>query len=309
MKKSKIDTNSYIYDLNKTMSLNLELIDNILPTIHFKNINERKKIKEKLFSINNLVKKRINILKNKKDIQSKMLINSQIIEEEKRRKDENLALYEEKVEDIKNNINKKNILIKRFQKKYNDVEIYIRRECLNFPKWKKLFSEYEIITFLIENENLIRLKNELYKDIKNYDSYLNVLIKENIELKKRDECIFEENKLNNEGNDNINNNRYNELINEYNSKIKFLLNNISKLKNKLKIITYKYNKNINTNKNASLLSVEFIQNNYNPNLNDSIDEKNLNISNLTNTMYGTNISKISKKGNFWDISAISKLDI
>jgi hypothetical protein len=217
-----------------------------------------------------------------------------------------LALYEEKIEDIKSNINKKNILIKRFQKKYNDVEIYIRRECLTIPKWKKLFSEYEIITFLIENENLIRLKNELYKDIKNYDSYLNVLIKENIELKKRDECVlsFEENKLNNENN----NNRYNDLINEYNSKIKFLLNNISKLKNKLKIITYKYN-NKNTNKNVSFLGVEFNQNNYNANLNDSIDEKNLNISNLTNTMYGTNISKISKKGNFWDISAISKLDI
>ena len=103
------------------MSLNLELIDNILPTIHFKNIEERKKIKEKLLNINILVKKRINLLKSKKEIQSKILVDNQIIEEEKRRKDENLSLYEDKIEDIKDNIDKKIIFIKRFQKKYNDI--------------------------------------------------------------------------------------------------------------------------------------------------------------------------------------------
>ena len=285
------------------MSLNLELIDNILPTIHFKNIEERKKIKEKLLNINILVKKRINLLKSKKEIQSKILVDNQIIEEEKRRKDENLSLYEDKIEEIKNNIDKKIIFIKRFQKKYNDIEIYIRRECLVFPRWKKIFSEYEIITFLIENENLIRLKNELYKDIKNYDSYLKHLIKENIELKKRDECVysFEENKFGNEDN-----NKYNELINEYNSKYKFLLNNVNKIKNKFKNITYKYNNLSNyfqiKNNESNLVS--------NNNINDTIDEKNLNITNITNTIYGANISKISKKDQFWDISAISKnLDI
>ena len=285
------------------MSLNLELIDNILPTIHFKNIEERKKIKEKLLNINILVKKRINLLKSKKEIQSKILVDNQIFEEEKRRKDENLSLYEDKIEDIKDNIDKKIIFIKRFQKKYNDIEVYIRRECLSFPRWKKLFSEYEIITFLIENENLIRLKNELYKDIKNYDSYLKLLIKENIELKKRDECIysFDENKFDNEDN-----NKYNELINEYNSKNKFLLNNINKIKNKFKAISYKYNNISNyfifKNNESNLIS--------NNNINDTIDEKNLNITNITNTIYGANISKISKKDQFWDISAISKnLDI
>jgi hypothetical protein len=285
------------------MSLNLELIDNILPTVHFKNIEERKKIKEKLHNINILVKKRINLLKSKKDLQSKILVDNQIIEEEKRRKDENLSLYEDKIEEIKNNIDKKIIFIKRFQKKYNDIEIYIRRECLVFPRWKKIFSEYEIITFLIENENLIRLKNELYKDIKNYDSYLKHLIKENIELKKRDECVysFEENKFGNEDN-----NKYNELINEYNSKYKFLLNNVNKIKNKFKNITYKYNNISNyfqiKNNESNLVS--------NNNINDTIEEKNLNITNITNTIYGSNISKISKKEQIWDISAISKnLDI
>ena len=285
------------------MSLNLELIDNILPTIHFKNIEERKKIKEKLLNINILVKKRINLLKSKKEIQSKILVDNQIIEEEKRRKDENLSLYEDKIEDIKDNIDKKIIFIKRFQKKYNDIEVYIRRECLSFPRWKKLFSEYEIITFLIENENLIRLKNELYKDIKNYDSYLKLLIKENIELKKRDECIysFDENK-----NDNEDNNKYNELINEYNSKNKFLLNNINKIKNKLKAISYKYN-NIS---NYFIFKNNESNLNSNNNINDTIDEKNLNITNITNTINGANISKISKKDQIWDISEISKnLDI
>jgi len=285
------------------MSLNLDLIDNILPTVHFKNIEERKKIKEKLHTINILVKKRINLLKSKKELQSKILVDNQIIEEEKRRKDENLSIYDNKIEEIKNNIDKKIIFIKRFQKKYNDIEIYIRRECLAFPRWKKIFSEYEIITFLIENENLIRLKNELYKDVKNYDSYLKHLIKENIELKKRDECVysFEENKFGNEDN-----NKYNELINEYNSKYKFLLNDINKIKNKLKIITYKYNDISNyfqlKNNESNLAS--------NNNINDTIEEKNLNITNTTNTIYGTNISKISKKEQIWDISAISKnLDI
>ena len=285
------------------MSLNLELIDNILPTIHFKNIEERKKIKEKLLNINILVKKRINLLKSKKEIQSKILVDNQIFEEEKRRKDENLSLYEDKIEDIKDNIDKKIIFIKRFQKKYNDIEVYIRRECLSFPRWKKLFSEYEIITFLIENENLIRLKNELYKDIKNYDSYLKLLIKENIELKKRDECIysFDENK-----NDNEDNNKYNELINEYNSKNKFLLNNINKIKNKLKAVSYKYN-NIS---NYFIFKNNESNLNSNNNINDTIDEKNLNITNITNTIYGANISKISKKEQIWDISEISKnLDI
>ena len=285
------------------MSLNLELIDNILPTIHFKNIEERKKIKEKLLNINILVKKRINLLKSKKEIQSKILVDNQIFEEEKRRKDENLSLYEDKIEDIKDNIDKKIIFIKRFQKKYNDIEVYIRRECLSFPRWKKLFSEYEIITFLIENENLIRLKNELYKDIKNYDSYLKLLIKENIELKKRDECIysFDENK-----NDNEDNNKYNELINEYNSKNKFLLNNINKIKNKLKAVSYKYN-NIS---NYFIFKNNESNLNSNNNINDTIDEKNLNITNITNTIYGANISKISKKDQIWDISEISKnLDI
>ena len=45
--------------------------------------------------------------------------------------------------------------------KFNEIQIYIRRESQSFPKYKRIYGNFSIDNFILENENMLRLKEKL----------------------------------------------------------------------------------------------------------------------------------------------------
>jgi len=227
------------------MQINIKIILDATQILKMKQENKnliakRIEIIHKLFDNFQLMRKKI------ENIKSKNLVNNQIYEEVKRRLNENKKFYDEKISDINSMIKKKVIILKKVQKKFLEIQIYIRRESQNYYGFRKQFSNFSITPFILENEYLNKYKtklNESFEEKINCMKTLNIPIKEikNKNKKKQEEkdninIII----INEEGND-INNN---DLISFENSNDK--LNKY--LTNKQEEIKFYENKKINLNK-------------------------------------------------------------
>ena len=196
------------------MQINIKIILDATQILKMKQENKnliakRIEIIHKLFDNFQLMRKKI------ENIKSKNLVNNQIYEEVKRRINENKKFYDEKIEDINSLVKKKVIILKKVQKKFLEIQIYIRRESQNYYGFRKQFSNFSITPFILENEYLNKYKsklNESFEEKINRMKTLNVPIKE-IKTKNK-------NKKNNEEKNNINIIIINENGNEY-------LNNIN----------------------------------------------------------------------------------
>ena len=227
------------------MQINIKIILDATQILKMKQENKnliakRIEIIHKLFDNFQLMRKKI------ENIKSKNLVNNQIYEEVKRRLNENKKFYDEKISDINSMIKKKVIILKKVQKKFLEIQIYIRRESQNYYGFRKQFSNFSITPFILENEYLNKYKtklNESFEEKINCMKTLNIPIKEikNKNKKKQEEkdninIII----INEEGND-INKN---DLISFENSNDK--LNKY--LTNKQEEIKFYENKKINLNK-------------------------------------------------------------
>jgi hypothetical protein len=150
-------------------------------------------------------------------LNGKILINKQIIEETKRRNDENFLYYRDQIEEFSENVNKKTSLVKQFQKKFSEVEIFIQRECKN-PEHNEKYNHWKhftIVPFMNKNETLLKKK-----------SYLEMIV--NKKLNETKNILDENKKLKKEKN--IANNKYQKLTNHYDNKIKYYEHNIEIIK-------------------------------------------------------------------------------
>ena len=198
-----------MYDLDNTIMINFDLIKQVLLIVQFNNNN----IKKKVNKIINLYYQRKEIKNKKNEIKGKILVHNQILEENKRRNEESLELYSREYKDLYNAIEKKVLIIKKFQKRYDEVEEYIQNQSKFLPKYK-MFRDLEILPFIIENENLVLIKIDLIEDIENLKLIISSALKENINLKKINYL------LNNNENE-IKNNKYDELIEIYKCKCNY----------------------------------------------------------------------------------------
>ena len=138
---------------------------------------------EKIIYYFNLKKKfRLNI----NEISGKTLINKQIIEEIRRRNEDNYLYYKDQIVDYSDNVNKKSSLIKQIQKKFNEVEIFIQRECKNPQNINKFghWSSFSIINFMNKNESLIKRKTYLDSIKEQQNKKIKMILNENKALKK-----------------------------------------------------------------------------------------------------------------------------
>ena len=159
MKNRTIHTELYSSDLKHTLSLTFQMIKTLLKG------KENKALLEKVTKIEATQNKKEKMREKKNQIKAKILVDSQICEESKRRKEESERVFENEIEDQMENVKNKNTFFKQYRKKFNEIEIYIQRECKHFPKWKKLFMDYEILPFLLENEEMSNTKKDLTKEI------------------------------------------------------------------------------------------------------------------------------------------------
>ena len=234
------------------MQINIKIILDATQILKMKQENKnliakRIEIIHKLFDNFQLMRKKI------ENIKSKNLVNNQIYEEVKRRINENKKFYDEKIEDINSLVKKKVIILKKVQKKFLEIQIYIRRESQNYYGFRKQFSNFSITPFILENEYLNKYKsklNESFEEKINRMKTLNVPIKE-IKSKNKNKKNKEEKNniniiiINENGNEYLNNNNINnDLISLEDSSDK--LNKY--LINKQEEIKFYENKKINLKK-------------------------------------------------------------
>jgi len=143
------------------------------------------------------------------------------------------------------------IILKKVQKKFLEIQIYIRRESQNYYGFRKQFSNFSITPFILENEYLNKYKsklNESFEEKINRMKTLNVPIKE---IKSKNK-----NKKNKEEKNNINiiiiNENGNEYLNNINNDLISLEDSNDKLNkyliNKQEEIKFYENKKINLKK-------------------------------------------------------------
>ena len=161
------------------------MINKIIPTL---NLSEKEKKTllnniEKIYKyFNNKQEYRFKI----KNINSKILMNKQIIEEIKRRKDEIVFMHKDQIHNMENSVNKKGNMVKLSQKKFKEVEIFIQRESKKeenlekYGKWKT----FTLIPFMKKNEELLKMKFFYETEIKKIKDNINMIEKESDNLKK-----------------------------------------------------------------------------------------------------------------------------
>ena len=243
-RKNNLKILQHISDLENTVLINQDCINNMLPVVELKQ-NEKNKLASIISKISSYFNEKKNYRKKISEINSKMLINKQIIEEIKRRRDEGYLMYKDQITNLSEGITKKTSLVKQFQKKFSEVEIFIQRECQTeehvekYGKWKT----FTIIPFMKKNEDILKKKCFYEEEVNNKKKDLENLEKENEELKEQilknknnDENTNNENIINE--NNNIDNNVELNKIKDYYDKV-FNLNKkeIELMKCRLNIIS------------------------------------------------------------------------
>ena len=147
---------------------------------------QKRKLMNTFEKIINYFKLKKNLRLNINEINGKILINKQIIEEIRRRNEENYLYYKDQIVVFSDNINKKLSLIKQIQKKFDEVEIYIQRECKNSENKSKFghWASFSILTFMNKNERLIKRKAYLDSIKEQQNKNVKMILNENKTLKK-----------------------------------------------------------------------------------------------------------------------------
>ena len=196
VKNQKQAKKQNLYDLEKTLDINIEILKN-----YFKNtttamtlLNQDTQITEKLEKIINKLKRKKEIINKIKEKKSKNLIQLQINLENKRKLEETLEKCKESLFDNEDAVNNKDEYVKLFQKKFVEVEIYLKRITAEMAdtKKKKYYQNYKMDNFLILNTNLNKKKQKIIESITKYDEDKKNLKIENQNIKKEE--INEHNK-------------------------------------------------------------------------------------------------------------------
>ena len=254
-----------LFDLERTLDINIEILKTYFKTTTstMTLLNQDKEIIEKLEKIIKMYKKKKEIINKIKEKKSKNLIQLQIYLEHKRKLEETVEKYKDSLFDNEDAVNNKDEYVKLFQKKFVEVEIYLKRITAEMSdiKKKKYYQNYKMDNFLLINTKLNKDKQKIIEDISKYDNDKKNLKIENQRIKKEEivehnQDEKEENEIKNEK-ENIK--KKNDVAEEKYKKL--IENKISKIK-KLKEFL---DKNIN---------IENIIKNKNEIKNDSIDNIN-----------------------------------
>ena len=199
------------------------MINKIIPTLYINQKNKKILLEkfEKIYKYyNNKQEYRFKI----KNINSKILMNKQIIEEIKRRKDEIVFMHKDQINNMQNSVNKKGNVVKLSQKKFKEVEIFIQRESKKeenlekYGKWKT----FTLIPFMRKNEELLKRKFFFETEIKR--------LKENIDLIKKESDNYKREKTENKKLTFTYGNRIKIIENYYKNNLKLTQNEIDFLK-------------------------------------------------------------------------------
>ena len=306
VQNQKISKKQNLFDLERTLDINIEILKNYFKTTTstMTLLNQDQPIMEKLEKIIKTHNKKKEIINKIKEKKSKNLIQQQICMEHKRKLEETIEKYKDSLFDNEDAVNNKDEYVKLFQKKFVEVEIYLKRITTDMQdiRRKKYYQNYKMDNFLILNTNLNKKKQKIIEEISKYDSDKRNLKSENQKIKKEEviEHIKDDENENEIKNEQQELKAKNELIKEtYNVLIKDKIDKINILKqfienhnkienmimNKNEIKINLENNNININKvsennnpmfkKVNVKKVTSERNKINKNKNDEIQKSNL----------------------------------
>ena len=277
-----------ILDINKSLDINQNKKNLII---------ERIKIIKRLFDNYQLMRKEIN---NEK---SKSLVNNQIYEELKRRRIENKKLFDDKINEINSLVKKKTIILKTTQKKFKEIQIYVKRESQNYFYYRKQFNNFDINSFIFDNECLMKYKQSLNDNIKKNKYIINALLDEVIILKNRKLIIKVDDKKKNYENKNNNKLKKNihDKLNKYLICKKEEIKYYECLKLKIKNIKYIYENKIILPKNIFLKGINNKKNDFTINTEFSQEISNCNEINIIRQ---TNNNEILESNTFYELLSL-----
>ena len=245
--KPKNTPENRLSDLENTLDLNIQILKTFYQSAKpVQSIITNENI---IYSIENLKKqylKKKELFKQLKEKKSKSLIELQIYAEKKRKLEEMKDLYQDKIEENEEGLNGKEEVIKKVQKRLQEVEVYIHKLTLNMPdkKRKQYYQDFYINDFLDINNDLARQKDLLSKKIEQMKIDLQTTIDENKLYKIKN--IEEKNKTNINSeikiNDTKNNHeeKFKKLTEKYENKIELVNSKINLLKNALEKMNQKF---------------------------------------------------------------------
>ena len=245
--KPKNTPENRLSDLENTLDLNIQILKTFYQSAKpVQSIITNENI---IYSIENLKKqylKKKELFKQLKEKKSKSLNELQIYAEKKRKLEEMKDLYQDKIEENEEGLNGKEEVIKKVQKRLQEVEVYIHKLTLNMPdkKRKQYYQDFYINDFLDINNDLARQKDLLSKKIEQMKIDLQTTIDENKLYKIKN--IEEKNKTNINSeikiNDTKNNNeeKFKKLTEKYENKIELVNSKINLLKNALEKMNQKF---------------------------------------------------------------------
>ena len=278
-KKKKIQNNKTkkkknLYDIERTLDINIEILRNYFKTTTstMTLLNQDKEIIEKFEKIIKMNKRKKEILEEIKEKKSKNLIQLQINLENKRKLEETVEKYKDSLFDNEDAVNNKDEYVKLFQKKFVEVEIYLKRITSDISdlKKKKYYQNYKMDNFLLLNVNLNRKKQKIIDDISKFDNEKNNLKIENQKIKKEEniEHIKDEQNEIKIKNEEKNIKKMNEILQKkYEKNIEEKISKIEKLKQFL-------DKKINIDNLVSHNEIKMNSSKNNNNINNNIENKN-----------------------------------
>ena len=200
--------------------------------------NEKKKLLTSIEKIYKYFNNKKEYRQKMKDINGKILMNKQIIEEIKRRKDEIVFFHKDQINNLEASVTKKGGAVKMFQKKFTEVEIFIQKESKTpeniekYGKWKN----FTLIPFMKKNEDLLKRKCFYEQEVNK--------IKEKIDLMEKEANKMKEENKNKNKNVNIilNNDKFKLIEKYYNNNLKLYESNNELLKLQRNILSDKNTK-------------------------------------------------------------------
>ena len=272
VQNQKMTKKRNLYDIERTLDINIEILRNYFKTTTstMTLLNQDKQIIDKLENIINIHKRKKEIIEEIKGRKSKNLIQLQINLENKRKLEETIEKYKASLFDNEDAVNNKDEYVKLFQKKFVEVEIYLKRITAEMSdlKKKKYYQNYKMDNFLLLNVNLNRKKQKIIDEISKYDNEKKNLKIENEKIKKEERIEHNKDEENEKEIKNEKNNikKTNELLEK---KIK---KNIENKITKIKILKNFLNKN--TNSDNLITKNEIKENNSINNININSERKN-----------------------------------
>jgi len=162
----------------------------------FSKSNQQQEIKSKIAKIKEYFKQKNTTRQDLANSKGKLLIEKQIIEEFKRKIEENYELHIDQIREMEENVDNKEEYIKMFEKKLREVEIYVQKNTKNISGTR--FDQYKnfiMNDFINENTDLLRKRDLMENERIEYLKQVREAEEENVNLKKnvnKEEINFDE---------------------------------------------------------------------------------------------------------------------